>query len=86
MKFRVNILSIIVILAAIVIPSGTCQEETSMEEILTDEMSTNETSTNETIFLNVILKSIIYVPDRNVLTSCPEGQRKDHRGTCRRVL
>lgn len=52
MKFHVNILLKIVILATIVIPPETCQEQTSMNETLIDETSSNETlneTSNETL-------------------------------------
>ncbi|CAL1686193.1 unnamed protein product [Lasius platythorax] len=87
MKFYVNLFLIIVILAATVIPPKACQEQTSME---TSMETSNETSTNETIpsrhSVPAGLCSIMRdIPDRNISTSCPKGQKKDHHGQCRQV-
>lgn len=77
MKFYVNILLIIVILAATVIPLEACQEQTSMDETLT----------NKTVpLIDGIQRSIIVIPDRNTFISCGEGQKKDRYGRCREVI
>lgn len=82
MKLLVNILLIIVILAAIVIPSRPCQEETSTNKTSTNETSTDKTPTDEW----AILKSIIVAPNRNIVPACLEGQRKDQDGNCRNII
>jgi len=41
-------------------------------------------NTNETHLDDILLDSIIVVPNRDTL--CPEGQRKDQHGKCREVV
>ncbi|EZA59618.1 hypothetical protein X777_16788 [Ooceraea biroi] len=84
MKF-LNILLIIAILVATLIPSGFGQEETDM----TDTTDINETDINTTEpFIPVDLQNIIIVPNRNIVSFilCPEGQKQDHRGRCREIV
>ncbi|EZA59617.1 hypothetical protein X777_16787 [Ooceraea biroi] len=69
MKFLASILLIIVTLAVTVILPVACQKNTNGQEAETIEPPP--------------LSAFIVLPDR--VTSCPQGQRKDHHGNCRPI-
>jgi len=68
MKMFGNVLLIIVILVAIIIPLRSCQ--TSIDKTLIDNYSL------------IMPVSIITILNRKTVNACLEGQRKDQYGRC----
>ncbi|XP_011872162.1 PREDICTED: uncharacterized protein LOC105564422 [Vollenhovia emeryi] len=91
MKASLNVFLIIAIIAAIVIPLGTCKPATSgyphTDYTNITEHETKEASsgigTNTSYPLH---RHFINLPSRTLKLDCPSGQKRNSRGVCRKLL